>query len=551
MVIMINRIICFTLVFLMLFYSGCTAAPEEEIPSSEPTAASELEQVSNEEISPRTGGNLKLSMRLPKTLNPLLNADATVDNILKLIFEQLAVLDDLQKPQPNLAESFNLASDGMSVDIALRKDVDWSDGTPMTADDFTFSVSTLMKAGDDVIYKSCVKNIRGYSKIDDYTVRIEFNSPDSGWAYDLCFPVIPEHYYSRESDASSAKNMEPLGNGPYAFVSYTLVQELSLKSNRGYFRGKANIDNITVIITPDSETDLYTFSQGLVDVVSARIAEWGKYRGSSEPNMTEYATTQYEFIGFNFNNIILQDVRIRKALAYATPTEQIMEEIYLRHALKANTAVSPATWLYEPETSSYPTDVSRAGSLIKEAGYKEEGEGLYLELGGIKKQLELNILVNEENEERIKIADRLKKNLVDLKIACQVEALPFEEYEQRLREGKFDLFIGGFKMSAEQDLTFAFHGAYADRSIEGSNYFAYRSDEMNMLLEAATNAIGDEALIKAMSDLQKHMSDNLPCISLLFRNTALLTNKKIGGGFQPVVNNMFANIHEWFIIEEK
>ena len=133
-------------------------------------------------------------MRMPKTLNPLVNEDITVDNILKLIFEPLFTIDsETLKPIPNIASDYSIEEGGKTVSITIRDYIYWHDGKQLTAKDVIFSLDTI-RATENSLYKSALNNVASYSNKGNKVI-INYTEPYSFFMYNLCFPIIPSHYY--------------------------------------------------------------------------------------------------------------------------------------------------------------------------------------------------------------------------------------------------------------------------------------------------------------------------------------------------------------------
>jgi peptide/nickel transport system substrate-binding protein len=511
--------------------TGCFNLNNQADPTPQPSVSAELSDTP-EPITPVNGGTLRVPMRPPKTLNPLLNEDASVDSVLKLLFEPLVTQDSSFTPVPNLA-SFNFASDGMSVTVTLREGLKWSDGLAITSDDIVFSLETLRNAPDTVVYKSSVRNISAaYTILDEKKVKLQFLQPYSGMAYEFCFPIIPKHYYENQTDPSGDINMTPVGNGLFVFDSYTSMKQMKLNFNPDTYRKSPYFASVEAVIVPDQQSELNAFEQRLIDVVSAELAQWGRYRNNTDTNIDEYSTMYFDFIGFNFNNEILAKPEVREAVASAVSIPDMITDIYLEHASRAYTPVNPDSWLFEPEVAQYGFDLSLAENLFKSAGYNNAAA--------------LRILVNSENDERVKIAGILSENLGKIGVGTTVESLQYDEYVNKLNGKDFDIFIGGFNLSAAPDLSFAFGSANG-----AENMFSYKDETMNALLASAFASAGGVAYQKAVSDLQKHIAKELPCVSLVFRKSAMLSDRRILGDKHPVMFNIYSDINQWFMNRDR
>lgn len=513
------------LAFTGIFFTGCGNEGKAELPQQ--TTQPVFEETTDiKEAVPTYSGSINLSMRRPATLNPILNRDVSVDKILKLVFEPLFVIDDNLNLIPNLAEDFNVSSDGRSATLRLRSDACWSDGSDVTVQDFIYTIETLASAPDDAVYKSCIDDIAMHEIIDNKTIRLEFNQHFSGRPYLYTFPLIPKHYYRDKSDS----DMNPMGNGAYEFASYTETEGMLLSVSESSYK-KPYIQEIKVNITGDNETDLYAFDQGVIDAVASNLATWVKYKSSKEAVVHTYNTTYYDFIGFNYDNPVFQNKDIRTAVAHCVNREEYKGDIYLGNCVIANTPVNPSSWVYEENTVSFDFNTSKASELFSKLSDDEK---------------EIRLLVNSENEERIKISQYLKEDMEAAGIKLIVEALPFEEYLQKLELRDYDMFIGGFNLSPFPDLTFMLHSSSIGT---GSNYFAYSNPEMDILLANVFYASNDISIKNSLSSLQKFIAEEVVCVSICFRQSAVLTDEKIKCETEltPYSDNIFYNIDKWFI----
>ena len=510
-------------VMLLLLLFGCKEKEPAEIETATPEPspiATEMPQVLAETPAPQFGGEISLSMRQPKTLNPLLNEDVTVDLILKLMFEPLTVTDDEMKPiaNPRLVQSITYSEDGMSAIFMIKENASWSDGRSVTAADLEFSVNLLKAAEKNVIYKDCVKNISSVQTSGDMAAVIYFEENSPTMPYMFGFPIIPRHYYLDEPDLAGEVNMNPIGNGFYKMAGYTPPREMILTAAS---ETRPYIDTIRVMLSPDTATDERRFETGLCDVAPKNFKGSGKYKGARVVNSVFYPSNYFDLIGFNFENETFQSIETRKALACLIPFDSIISGVYLNHAVKSITSVNPQSWFYEPETAAYELDMQSSAAIINSKT--------------------MNILVNSENEERVKIAEILRNSLEKAGAITKVESVMFEQFEERLDSGEFDIFIGGFELNEAPDLAFLLHS--------DGNPFNYSDSEMDRLIGYTKTAIGETQFKQAMSELQQYISETLPFIGVAIRMDALSVSKRIYGEFKPTGRNPFANINEWYVAE--
>jgi len=536
----------FILFFIIILLTACTQnnqnqsetvqqnSENENISESikqddESEVISETEQLIQEDETvqttqaPAPGGTIKVSMRPPKTFNPLINEDHTVDDVLKLVFEPLFILDSQQKLVPNLAQSYSLSENGLNMTVTLKEGIKWEDDTQVTANDLIFSLDTIKSASENSIYKKCIENVASYTKINSSSVVIKYKSVSGTCAYDLCFPLIPAHYYRRALSLDNEKNFRPLGNGLYKFSSYRPVRELILEKSSN-FRGNPYIDNIKAIISPDVETDLASFEQAITDIITVDISQWGKFNSNSHINATDFNTNNFEFIGFNFKKTIFNNIYVRQAIAYSIPYNEIIENIYINNAVKSNTPINPLSWLNSEyaEIKEYDYNIAEAKRLISQSEFTTE-------------QLTFSILVNKENNERMETAKIIADSLNQIGMNVTINSQPFEEYRDIIYEDNFDIYIGGIMFYPGNDISTAI------------SYFKFSDLNMNTLINNANSAIGDDNYRTNITEIKRYSINQLPCIGICFKSSIVLTNKRINGEKNPIINNEFNNIENWYI----
>lgn len=469
------------------------------------------------------GGIMTLAMHKPETLNPIKNRDNTVDKILRLIYEPLFVVNENMQVVPNLAESYEVS--GNTVTLKLKAGVKWEDGNLVTADDVIYTLRQIEGAELDTIYKSCSENIETYSKIDDLTVKISYSKGLGSVGYSLCFPVIPKHYYN----GKAAEDIKPVGNGAYKFSSYTLVKELNLAASETGLNGRPYISNINVEIMPDTDTEIKALEAGVIDAMTLDINSLGYLPTDLSGNAVEFPTNQFEFIGFNVRNDLFSNVNVRQGLAHLIPKESIINDIYLNKMTESVTPLNPSN-LYASKVGedSYEFDSNLAGTLVS-AGGKSFGN------------FSFNILVNSENSARVESAKLISEAFNSVGMSTGVEAVSFSEYNERLKNGNFDMYLGGVRLKENMDIT----------SLAGSsgniNYGGYADVNMDKLIGDCTAAISEEGYKAALNELNKYISSQLPVLGIGFKSDILVTNSRIKGEKNPSVNNIFGNAYQWYI----
>ncbi|MBP3888236.1 MAG: peptide ABC transporter substrate-binding protein [Cellulosilyticum sp.] len=528
---------------LVLGVTGCglwaqndkESQPNDNINQIEETGQEENEK--DKEQAP-VENKLVLAMNTTTTLNPLYNTQANVEQALYLIFSPLINIEEDGSISENLAQSWVVSPDQTVVTITLKQGLTWHDGQPVTSDDVIFTLNQIAKI-PDCPYKQATENIQTMERIDDTTFKIVYRQSFSGVLQTLFFPVIPQHIYDVENNSSM--DITPIGCGPYMYDSITPLKALYLKANPNYFNGKPNIETVQINFIPDEVSGLYSFKQGLIDMVYTNETEWGKYTNSSSREPYEMVSSIYEFMGVNFNKPIFQSAAIRNALIYALDREEIVKLYYLEHAVITDTPISPESYLYNKNLETKQYDKEKARYLLAEQGYELDEKTGYMTKDG--RIFSFTVMVNEENTDRIKVANAMQRMYADVGIDMQIEKVDKETYFSRLASKQFEAFLGGWQLSYALDLSFAFHSSSI---LSGDNYVSYRDEKMDELLQQAFTATA-ENVTEAYNALQEYFVEMSPYISLYFKKSVLMMKDTIGGNIEATPRNIFANVEEWTI----
>lgn len=529
---------------LVISFSGCgllnglflESAPNQLV-DEDPNSTDE--QPNESQIDTINGNSqMVIAMNTPKTLHPLYNTQANVEQALYLIFSPLVNIEEDGSISSNLAESWVVNENNTAVTITLKQGVTWHDGTPLTSDDVIFTLSQI-QAIADCPYKQAVTNLQTVEKIDQTTFKIIYKQRFSGILQTLFFPVIPKHIY--EVPNSQDMSVKPIGSGPYIYDRTTPLEAIHLKANPNYFKGKPNINEVQINLIPNETSSLYSFKQGLIDVVYTSETEWGKYTNSASNPAYEMVSPIYEFIGLNFNQSIFQNEAIRNALIYALDRQELVRLYYLDHAVVTETPISPASYLYDKNLEAKSYDKEKAKLLLTQEGYQMDVQTGYMTKNG--KSFTFTLMVNEENTDRVKVAKEMRNMYAEVGIDMQIEVVDKATYLTRLDNKQYDAFFGGWQLSYALDLSFAFHSSNISK---GENYIGYKSEKMDELLQQAFLATG-ENVYEAYAQLQEYFVKTNPYLSLYFKKSVLMMKDKIGGEIKPTPLNVFANVEKWTI----
>jgi peptide/nickel transport system substrate-binding protein len=322
------------------------------------------------------------------SLDPQLNNYAGDRSVALHAFESLVNRRD-DKTLPGLAKSWKVLDD-KTWEFALRDDVKWQDGKPLTADDFVFSFERSRSVpGAVASYAGAMRTVESVQAKDDHTLIIKTRTPNANLLPDVdSIYIVSRHVGANASSADYNSGKAMVGTGPYRFVSYVPGDRTIFERNKDYYGDKPVWDNVDYRFIANAASRTAALLAGDVDVID-KVSPTDVARLRQSPNVKVYAYSGLralliqpsfragpnEFIRDNAGKTLEQnpllDVRVRKALSLAINRPAIVERIMQGTVTEANQWMPAKTFGYNPDLKNIPYDPTEAKALLKEAGFPE------------------------------------------------------------------------------------------------------------------------------------------------------------------------------------
>lgn len=508
---MLKRILIAMLLIVTLCSCGGKTPSKEQIDTPQ------------EAYHPVQGGTLRVYSYNADTLNPIFTQNNANSNMLKLIFEPLVWCGNDMKPNPMLAISWSGSADNLIWTVNLRDDVKFHDGSALTADDVVSSLKAAQSAQS--IYHTNLKDVADISGSGN-SVRIRLARPVVNFINLLEIPII------KASKQSIIEGFYPIGTGPYSYSEQQNNKIILLSANRSWWgENPPYMDNVEVHLLPDKNTATFAYDAKQIDAVMTDTVSAGKYIGNKDSKVLYSNSSNFVFLGFNYESKMFSNPQLRKAVAYAINKQKLNEQVLLSKANVTDTFINPAWYMYSEDVEKYNYDLDQTKALLSQEGYE-------------KKPLTFELLVCKDNEIKNNIADFMEQSLESAGISVNVKRVGWDEYISLLNKHSYDAFIGEFAFSANVDPSFML------LSTEAKNYFQYKNPEMDNLLVNWMHSSSEGEQLQGYHDIQKLYAQDLPFVSLYYSQNALLLNKKVKGQIDPIYNNMFYNINKWYLDEK-
>lgn len=342
----------------------------------------------------------------PGTFNPIIVTDAASGTAIGDLFEGLVKINPKTTlPEPDLAQSWQIADGGRTITFHLRHDVRWSDGVRFSARDVLFTMRVIY---DPRVPNSMISSLTvdgqplTVEAPDDFTVTMRLPRPFAPLLYAIGVPIIPEHVLAKALAAGQFNRTWGIDTppaeltclGPYRMERYVPGQSLRFKRNPTYWmldqhggRLPRLLAQVQMIVT-DRNAMYLRFMSGLLDVYRPRAEEvWELEQKQAELHIKLQPTgidTGSRFFAFNRNprhyihhGIIdpkykwFSDINFMRALAYALDKHGIINLCYRGLAVPAIADISPADKIFHnPNLKDYEYDLKLAARILDEAGYR-------------------------------------------------------------------------------------------------------------------------------------------------------------------------------------
>ncbi len=436
------------------------------------------------------------------------------------VYETLVRLTPDLKFVPGLALSWSSSDDGKTWEFQLRKNVVFHDGTPFTAEAVIFSYNPDSYGRKTVL--------RAIEKIEsDGAHRVIFkltrSMPLPYYLSHVAWPIM-----GPGSVDAKGQFVRPVGTGPFKFERQTEDQEITLVKNRDYWGDVPEIDKLEFKVVPDAISRVIALESGDLDM-ALNLAESETKRLQHKEGITIHRTvnTFTDFIQFNTRRKPFDDLRLRRAVAHAIDTEQLVETILEGVGKPAKgRPISPVMMYFDEDLNPYEYDPSKARGLIDQAGWKDtDGDGIAEKNG---KPLRGILLVSENistgsGGRTLVIAEAIQGALRKIGMHIQIKQLELGAALRAERDGKFDMLMRtGFYVWSSYPRHFYLHYS--------KNIYSHFSNQHFDRLIAEADAAIDPAIQRELYvELQRQTLELLPAFYLVHREKVVAAGPRVKG----------------------
>ena len=488
------------------------------------------------------------------------DAGTSMNVVTEQIYNKLFEISNTAIPTPILAQSYSISPDGKIITIYLRKGIkfhhtDWFKPTrDFNADDVVFSLNrvlgyenylpTLEQSAVDYknpqyrIFHEQAKKVRfpyfesiklnqkieSVKALNPHTVQITLFKPDASILSHLAsqYAIIFSQEYAVQLNADDnlvQLDLLPVGTGPYKVKNYFRNQYVRLEKNEDYWKKDAKIKNIIIDLSTDRTGRLVKFFNGECQIASyPEVSQLGLLKENDKRYYVKSAEgMNLAYLAFNFQNAVIQDEQVRRAIAQAINRQRIIKTIYHNTATVANNIIPNISWASSVNTPDFAYDFnpSEAKKVLQD------------------KQLHLNMWVlNEEqvyNPAPLKTAELIKEDLNNVGVNVTIRSVTrtFLIDQLNKKSENYDMILTGWLAGNLDPDSFMRPILSCNAASEMTNLSNWCDEDFDQLMDKALDSPNLWERAHIYNQAQELILSKLPIVPLANMKRVLVVNSRV------------------------
>ncbi len=454
---------------------------------------------------------------MPTNLDPRIGTDAQSQHLDGLIYDGLVKLDAQMNIVPDLAERWE-TPDPRTYVFHLRHGVKFHDGRPFTSADVKYTFDSLLHGEVTSVKRGTFPMLQSVDTPDPYTVVFHLSEPYASFVWNLtamAMGVVP-------AGSGHTPTSDPIGTGPFRFVSMVQDQDVVLARNPDYFGGAPKIPEVRFRVVPDAITRALELRKGTADIggvtsltpdmVDALAKEAGLV-------VDDQPGTVIQYVAFNFDDPILSRRGVRQALAYATDRASLIRYLLRGQARAASGLLPPNHWAYEPDVKQYPYDPAQAERLLDSAGFARGADGV---------RFHVTMKTSTEESARL-LSEALAGEWRRVGVVLDLRPLETATFLSDVSRGSFQLYsLRWVGANNDPDI---FDYVFNSKRMPplGANRGHYRNPALDALIQQEKVEMDRDKRKAILSQIQKLVAEDEPYINLWYVDNVCVHRTRVTG----------------------
>ena len=475
----------------------------------------------------------EISSSFVATTNAMMGADSPTNPVLALVNETLHGSSPIDGQYvPGLADYWTIAEDGKTYTYYLNQNARWHDGTPVTAEDVTFSMDIQANPATSTSYQGTfVATVASWSAIDDHTVQLvatDVFAPVVFYGNSYC-PIMAKHVWGSVAPENWASDpgstgedlSKVVGTGPFKMTEYDPSQgRVVMVKNTDYYDVPATIDEFIFLTSGDEVAAIEALRAGAADFYE-RIppADVEALAAEESLEVADYPTLSFSWYGYNLDpakTTLFQDVLVRRALLHAIDRQSLVDNIYLGYAEVARGSQPQVSIAYAPEriATNYDFNVEKAKSLLAEAGWADsDGDGVVEKDG---QPLAFEVMYGSGSATTDSTVAAMQEMWATVGVAATPNPVDFGQVLVPALTDTFDFQVCllGFNWDPTADQSAMYSTSSYRNGFNAMKYSNPRVDELNA---AAGVELDETKRIDLLIEAANLVNEDLPNVVLWFR----------------------------------
>ncbi len=401
------------------------------------------------------------------------------------------VFEGLMKPTPDgdltpaIAEKYEVSEDRRTYTFHLREGVQFHNGEMVTAEDVVYSIQRCAAATETgIVQVEAFSVIDDLKAVDERTVSITISEPSNEFISYLTTAILPAGYDKQGTD--------PVGTGPFKFVSRTAQDSVVLEKFDGYWGTPAQLDKVTLKIMENADSLMMSLQSGAIDLC-AHLTSTQVAQLKENFNVAEGTMNLVQAMYLNNAVVPFDDVRVRQAVSYAVDKQEIIDLAFDGYGSPIGSSMYPAFGKYFDDslTNYYTKDVEKAKALLAEAGYPDG--------------FDMTITVPSNYKPHMDTAEVLVQQLAAIGVNATIEPIEWESWVSDVYVGRqFQSTVVGVDASnmTARALLERFTSDY------GKNFINYNNAEYDALFQQTLTAYDDAEQTAIYKQMLANLTEN-------------------------------------------
>lgn len=449
----------------------------------------------------------------PTNLDPRVGIDAYSERIDNLLFDDLLDRDEHLNVKPGLADRWDIP-DPLTYIFHLHPGVKFHNGAPLTSRDVKWTFDSLLEGKIPSTKAAAYRFVDHVDAADDSTVVFHLKEPFATLLWNLSDGAMGIVPYGSMGEISS----QPIGSGPFRFVSAEPDKEVIIERNPDYWHDPPRLERVRFMVVPDGTTRALELRKGSADLEINALTPDMVVTLQREPTLDVLRGpgTVLQYMGFNFRDPILKDVRVRQALAYAIDRRPMLQYLWRGFAQPADSILPTQSWAYTNKVQTYSCDPERARKILDAAGYHA--------VNGVRFHLLMKTSTDENTRLMVAV---LQQQLRDVGIHLDIRTYEFATFFSDVSKGEFQLYSLRW-VSGNEDpdiFEYAFHSSKFTPN--GANRSFYSNPRVDALIDKARSELDQRKRAEFYAEIQRILAEDLPSLNLWYLDNVLVHTRRV------------------------